>query len=88
MNKKIRGTMKEVSNIEVGIDTVYVRSNIERIEENGEDGFIGWEYNEKQYDKDEYFEMESIIRQRLEQEDLNNKEAIAELYVIASMGGI
>ena len=39
--------------IEVNIDTVYVRSNIEKIEEME---FSGWEYNEIQYAVREYLE--------------------------------
>ena len=50
---KVRGTMKEVPEIEVNIDTVYIRSNIQRIEE---EDFIGWEYDEVQYDKNKYIE--------------------------------
>lgn len=44
--KRVRGTQEQVRPIEVNVDTVYVRSNIIRIET---DDFIGWEYDEKQY---------------------------------------
>ena len=43
--------MKEVPNTEVNVDTVYVRENIVRIEE---EEFTGWQYDEIQYDKAEY----------------------------------
>ena len=46
--------MEVVPNIEVNIDTVYVRSNIVRIET---DDFKGWEYDEIQYGKNEYIEL-------------------------------
>lgn len=48
---RVRGTQNEVPEIEVNIDTVYIRSNITRIEE---DNFTGWEYDEEQINKDEY----------------------------------
>jgi len=48
---KVRGTQKIVKSVEVNVDTVYVRTNIERIET---DDFVGWEYDEEQYDKDEF----------------------------------
>lgn len=48
---KIRGTMETVPNIEVNIDTVYIRSNITQI---NEENFKGWEYDEIQYDIKEY----------------------------------
>ncbi len=51
--ENVRGTMKSVPSIEVNVDTVYVRSNIKRIEE---PDFSGWEYNEIQYPLQEYIE--------------------------------
>lgn len=51
--QNIRSTAEYVPNIEVNIDTVYVRSNIEKIEEME---FSGWEYNEIQYAIHEYLE--------------------------------
>ena len=54
--KQVRGTMAEVLLLEVNKDTVYVRSNVTRIDEDTEEGFHGWEYNETQIAKDEYIE--------------------------------
>ncbi len=51
--QKIRGTQKEVSQVEVNVDTVYVRSNIVRIDE---EDFNGWEYDEEVYNKNNYIE--------------------------------
>ena len=50
---KVRGSQKHVKPIEVNVDTVYVRTNIERIEE---EDFQGWEYDEVQYNAKEYIE--------------------------------
>lgn len=52
--KNVRGTMKSVPDIEVGVDMVYVRSGIKRVEEME---FSGWEYDEIQYKKDNYIEL-------------------------------
>lgn len=49
----VRSTAKNVPSIEVNVDTVYIRSEIERIEEME---FSGWEYNEIQYPLQEYVE--------------------------------
>ena len=48
--------MDEVHTLEVSVDTVYIRSNVVRIDEDGEEGFHGWQYNEVQMSKDEYIE--------------------------------
>ena len=65
---KVLGTQPSVSPIEVNVDTVYVRSNIVRIET---DTFIGWEYDEIQYNKDEYI---SLIAQ--DNAELQNKNLV------------
>lgn len=51
---RVRGTQETVNNVEVNVDTVYIRTNIERIEE---EDFTGWEYDEVQYPKNEYLEL-------------------------------
>ena len=48
---KVRGTMEIVQSLEANVDTVYVRSNIIRVEN---EQFIGWEYDEIQYGVKEY----------------------------------
>ena len=68
--KKIRGTQEHVPVVEVNIDTVYIRSNIKRIEE---EDFKGWEYDEVQYDKNKYIEQ------------LTNEEDAGMLALIVSM---
>lgn len=78
---RVRGTMKEVPEIEVNVDTVYVRTNIQRIEE---EGFVGWEYDEVQYKKDEFIELISKENKQLKQENELNKQAIGELTILMS----
>lgn len=57
---RIRGTQETVKPIEVNADTVYVRTNIVRIEEEDIDamkGFSGWEYDEQVFNKNDYIEV-------------------------------
>lgn len=49
----VRSTATNIPSVEVNVDTVYVRSETKRIEE---DDFEGWEYNEIQYPLQEYIE--------------------------------
>ena len=48
---KIQGTQETISPIEFNVDTVYIRTNIQRIET---DVFSGWEYDEEQYNIKDY----------------------------------
>ena len=84
---RVRGTMKEVPEIEVNVDTVYIRTNIERVEE---EDFTGWEYDEEQYSKDKFIELISKENKELIQENELNKQAIAELTLLLStrLGGV
>lgn len=68
----IRSNAIKVKAIEVLEDSVYLRSNIVRIEEEsveGKEGFIGWEYDEIQYGKDEY--IENLTEKKTVQQYLN-----------------
>lgn len=80
--KLVRGTQTEQpAEIEFNVDTVYVRKDIQRIEEPAKDGkpaFSGWQYLEEQMSYKDY----------LLQDALENKVAIAELAaMIAKNGG-
>lgn len=66
---KVRGTMKEVPEIEVNIDTVYIRSNIIRVEE---EDFIGWEYEEEQMPLKKYIEQVNVLGQLLTEREVEN----------------
>lgn len=61
--KGVRSTAEFVPSVEVNIDTVYIRSNIVRVEEID---FSGWEYDEIQYNKDRYIELISNENKLLE----------------------
>lgn len=51
--ENVRGSMVEVPSLELGVDTVYMRSNVIRIDE---EEFNGWQYDEIQMTTDEYIE--------------------------------
>ena len=85
---RVRGTMKEVPEIEVNVDTVYIRSNIERIEE---EDFVGWEYDETQYNKDEFIELISSenkdLKQKLEIQQMVTDDLLLDVIPMLLMGG-
>lgn len=60
---KVRSSAQRIPSVEVNVDTVYVRSNIEKVEE---EEFEGWEYDEIQYSKDKYIELLSEKNNELE----------------------
>ena len=49
--KNVQGSQEIAQPLEFNVDTVYVRSNIARIET---EEFTGWQYDEIQYSKDDY----------------------------------
>ena len=67
---RVRGTQKQVKQIEVNVDTVYIRNNITRI---NEDDFEGWEYDETTCDVKEYVE------------NLSNSEDVGSIAMLMSM---
>lgn len=62
---KVKGTMIEVKPIEVLQDKVYIHKNIVRIDEDGEDGFHGWEYDETELPLEEYISSIEVLGQQV-----------------------
>ena len=100
----VRSTARNVPSIEVNVDTVYVRSEIKKVEE---EDFKGWEYDEVQYSLREYIEgllqtetgqiiiaentaeTLSLMLSLNTQQQIEQAEANAELInLIIEMGGI
>lgn len=59
--KNVRSTAETVELLFISKDKVYVRENITHVGkqediEFGQNNFVGWEYDEIQYGKDEYIE--------------------------------
>ena len=71
MYNDVRGTAERIPSIEVNVDTVYIRTNIVKIDE---EDFEGWQYDEVQYQKDRYIELISEenndLKQRIEATDM------------------
>ena len=86
--KGVRSTAEHIPSIDVNTDTVYVRNNIERIEEVE---FSGWEYDEIQYKKDTYIEQINDLGQQVadrEIETLLLGQQVIELELMIMIGGI
>jgi hypothetical protein len=62
---KVKGTMIEVKPIEVLQDKVYIHKNIVRIDEDGEEGFHGWEYDETVLSVEQYLSAIEVIGQQI-----------------------
>lgn len=57
--------MTEVKPIEVLQDKVYIRKNIVRVDEEGEEGFHGWEYDEIIVPLEEYLSTIEVMGQQI-----------------------
>ena len=85
----VRGTMNIVPEVEINFNTVYVRTNIVRIEE---DEFSGWQYDETEYTQSEYIDVLEVTLKNANSEiavlrkaDLDNKVALTEIFEILIM---
>ena len=70
--KKVQGSQNEVPNLEINVDTVYLRDNI--VKKSNEEGNPYWEYDEVQMTLNEYFK--KVIP--------DNEKASAELSLLFS----
>lgn len=74
---RVQGSTAQATNILVGKDTVYVRSNIVHLT----DGKLGLsEYDEIQYDKDEYLALLSQEKEDLKAQLSETKIALTSLH--------
>jgi hypothetical protein len=62
---RVRGTMAEVKQIEILQDKIYIRKNIERIDESVEDGFCGWEYDEVAMPLEQYLSTIEVLGRQI-----------------------
>ena len=83
--KNVQGSQETVPQLEINVDTVYIRSNIHRISvqmNEEEEPIEVWEYDEQQYTIAEY------LKKALPENQATTDAAIAELsMLIASMQG-
>lgn len=66
--KNVQGTMQEVKEVEFNVDTVYVRTNVVRIEN---ENFKGWQYDEIQYTYQEWADVQQNKISNLEKDNAN-----------------
>jgi len=78
----VRSTSSEIAEMQVDQHHVYLRSNIQAVEENvGEENeFIGWQYDEVQYEKDQYIKVIANKNKILESQLTDTQLALVELY--------
>ena len=84
MRNGVRGTMNIVPEVEINFNTVYVRTNIIRVEE---DEFSGWQYDETEYTQSEYINVLEVTLKNanneiavLREADLDNKVALTKIF--------
>ena len=74
----VHGSKEQAKELIIGIDTVYVHSNIKQVET--DDGSEIYEYNEMQYTKDEYIHLLSEKNTSLEKEITSTQLALCDVY--------
>ena len=81
----VQGSAEQAKELIVGIDTVYVHSDIEEIK--GENGEALFQYHEIQYDKDEYIQMMAESLQEANQQIIDTQLALTEIYEKVMLDG-
>lgn len=74
--KNVRSSMETIPELDINVDTVYIRNNIHRII--NQDNIEEWEYDEKQLSIDEYLRDTVPTNQNL------TEETLAELSILFS----
>ena len=78
----VHGSESQAKPLIVGVDTVYVHTNITKVETKKKkkkvDGL--YQYNEVQYGKDEYIQLMSEKNESLEDQMTQAQEAMCEIY--------
>lgn len=70
----------------VGKDTVYVHSNIQKVDTDSEGNLVEnlWQYHEIQYGKDEYIELLSTENKKISNQVTDTQLALVEVYELLS----
>ena len=78
----VRGSESQAKPLIVGVDTVYVHTNIEQVKTDAEGNAVEglYQYNEVQYDKDEYIQIMSEKNAALEAEITSTQLALCDVY--------
>lgn len=78
----VRGSESQAKPLIVGVDTVYVHTNIEQVTTDAEGNSVEglYQYNEVQYDKDEYIQIMSEKNTALEAEITSTQLVLCDVY--------
>lgn len=76
----IQGSEAQAKDIIISADTVYVHSDIKKVEKKDEKDPDVWEYHEIQYGKDEYIKLMAEKNKSLEKQVTDTQIALTELY--------
>lgn len=76
----VKGSEAQAKDIIISVDTVYVHSDIKKVQKKDEKDPDVWEYHEIQYDKDEYIELIAEKNKALEKQVTDTQLALTELY--------
>lgn len=77
----VNGSKEQAQPLIVGVDTVYVHTDIQEIEvEEFGDKYTIYQYHEIQYEKDEYIQMMANNMSSIEEQLLVSDETAVELY--------
>lgn len=74
----VYGSAEQARELIVGVDTVYVHTDIEQVATNN--GETLFQYHEVQYDKDEYIKVISEQNSELQQKVTDTQLALVEVY--------
>lgn len=76
----VQGSEAQAKDIIISADTVYVHSDIKKVQKKDEKDPDVWEYHEVQYGKDEYIELIAEKNKALEKQVTDTQLALTELY--------
>lgn len=76
----VQGSEAQAKDIIISADTVYVHSDIKKVQKKNEKDPDVWEYHEIQYDKNEFIMMQSKKNTDLESQLTNTQLALTEVY--------
>ena len=83
--KDVHGSKEASAELIIGFDTVYVHSNVRKVEEPGPDAKVPenmYVYDEIQYEKDEYIKMMADKSSKLESDTAQNRSDIDYLMLV------
>lgn len=76
----VQGSEAQAKDIIISVDTVYVHSDIKKVEKKDEKAPDVWEYHEIHYGKDEYIKLMAEKNTSLEKQVTDTQIALTELY--------